>query len=106
MAVIDLDIQHLAELARIHLTEDEIARFGEQIREILGYVAQLQAIETEGVAETAQVTGLMNVLRDDQQTERIANSEQQIEALRKRREELLAAVAEKEADMVKVPAIL
>ena len=105
MAVIDLDILHLAELARINLTKDEVMRFHEQIGGILGYIDQLQAIETAGVEETAQVTGLVNVLREDLDEDsgfRIQDSEE----LQKRREELLAAVPETEAEMVKVPAIL
>jgi aspartyl-tRNA(Asn)/glutamyl-tRNA(Gln) amidotransferase subunit C len=105
MAKVTIDIAHLANLARVNLTEDEAARFGGELERVLGYVDQLQNIETGGVAETAQVTGLVNVLREDND-ERLAISDKQLEGLQKRREKFLAAVPEKEQNMVKVPAIL
>lgn len=59
------EVEHIAHLARIELTEDEKARFREQMSSILDYVDLLNEVDTEGVEATAQVTGLENVYRED-----------------------------------------
>ena len=48
-------IRHLEMLARIDLTADERGRLSEQLDRIVGYVEQLQEIDTEGVAPTSAV---------------------------------------------------
>ena len=59
------EVLHVARLARLDLTPDEVALFQGQLSEILQYVGQLQAVDTSGVPETSQVTGLTNVTRED-----------------------------------------
>ena len=59
------DVQKVAQLARIELSEEEVAKFQTQMSDILSYVEQLQQVNTEGVDVTAQVTGLENVSRQD-----------------------------------------
>ena len=49
----DIDVQKVAMLARIRLTEDEAAELGPQLTEILGYVDQLAAVNTDGITPTA-----------------------------------------------------
>ncbi len=56
----------LARLARLDLTEDEVEKFRLELSEILQYVEQLQAVDVSGLAPTNQVTGLTNVMRDDE----------------------------------------
>jgi aspartyl-tRNA(Asn)/glutamyl-tRNA(Gln) amidotransferase subunit C len=58
-------VQHIAELAKLKLTEDEIARMTEQLSAILDYAARLQALDTEAIPPTASVVPLRNVMRDD-----------------------------------------
>lgn len=58
-------VEHIAKLARLELTDDELNKYGEQISAVLGYIDQLQEVDVVGVEPTAQVTGLVNVLRDD-----------------------------------------
>lgn len=60
------DILKLARLARLHLNDDEIEKFRDEISAILGYVQQLQKTDTKGVEPTYQVTGLKNVTRPDE----------------------------------------
>ena len=58
------DIEHLATLARIELSEEEIAKLGEEFTAILGYVEQLNDILAD--AEEEKEVGLhYNVLRED-----------------------------------------
>jgi aspartyl-tRNA(Asn)/glutamyl-tRNA(Gln) amidotransferase subunit C len=59
------DVLKLARLARLTLTDDEIAEFTEEISAILQYAEQLQKVDVEGVMPTFQVTGLTNVMRQD-----------------------------------------
>lgn len=59
------DIRKLAHLARIELTDEEVADFTKELGTILQYVEQLQAVDVTGLKPTEQVTGLKNVMRDD-----------------------------------------
>ncbi len=59
------DVLKLARLARLSLSEDEIQEFRAQISEILQYIEVLQKADVAGLQPTAQVTGLVNVMRDD-----------------------------------------
>lgn len=61
------DILKLARLARLHLTDEEIAKFAKEISAILGYVEQLQNADLDNLEPTSQVTGLKNVMRDDEE---------------------------------------
>lgn len=59
------EIQHIAQLARLGLREGEAERFARQLSDILGYVKQLEEVDTDNVEPTSQVTGLENVSRKD-----------------------------------------
>ena len=60
------DILKLSRLARLHLSDEEVAAFREEISTILGYVEQLQNVDLNGLEPTSQVTGLTNVTRPDE----------------------------------------
>lgn len=60
------EVAHVALLARLGLSEDERARIGSQLGAILEAIQALQQVDVEGVPETAQVTGLVNVWREDE----------------------------------------
>lgn len=49
------DVQRIAELARVELSEDELELFTRQLGDILTYVEQIRALDTTGVAPTSQV---------------------------------------------------
>jgi len=59
-------VRHVAELARLELSDDEVRRYTVDLVTILGYVEQLNQLNTEGVAETTHPLPLCNVLRDDE----------------------------------------
>ena len=59
------DVAHVALLARIGLSVDEQERLRAQLEAILDHIRALDAVGIEGVRETAQVTGLVNVWRED-----------------------------------------
>ncbi len=55
----------MAKLARIGLSEEEAARMAVEIGRIVGFVEQLQAVDITGIEPTDQVTGLVDVWRED-----------------------------------------
>jgi aspartyl-tRNA(Asn)/glutamyl-tRNA(Gln) amidotransferase subunit C len=59
------DVQHLAQLSSLQLSDTEVADLQIDIQSILKYVEQLSTLDTTGVEPTYQVTGLSNVWRDD-----------------------------------------
>lgn len=59
------EIEHVAKLARLELTEEEIIKYGEQLSAVLAYIDQLKEVDVAGVEPTAQVTGLQNAWRED-----------------------------------------
>lgn len=59
------DVKKVAGLASLPLTGEEITLFIVQLSAILDFISKLQKIDTHGVQETSQVTGLENVLRED-----------------------------------------
>lgn len=59
------EIEHIADLARLALSEEELDLYGNQLSGVLDYIDKLQEVDTTNVEPTAQVTGLFNVLRED-----------------------------------------
>lgn len=63
--ITEAEVKKVASLARLDLTEKEVATYTEQLSAILGYVGELQSVDTENIRLTSQVTGLSNVMRED-----------------------------------------
>lgn len=59
-------VRHIAKLARLRLTENEVERFTTELTAILGYIDMLSEVDTKNVEPAAQVTGLSNALRADE----------------------------------------
>jgi aspartyl-tRNA(Asn)/glutamyl-tRNA(Gln) amidotransferase subunit C len=72
-------VRHVAKLARISLTDAEVAKFTPQLSQVLDYVEILKEVDTKDVPETSQVTGLKDIFQKDE-----------IERSKASREELLA----------------
>lgn len=66
MSEVEVNIDHIAKLARLELTSEEHEQFKRQISEILDYVQQLQEVDVEGVEPTAHATHVVNIIRADQ----------------------------------------
>lgn len=58
-------VEHIARLARVGLSEEDVDQFSEQLSEILEYFEQLSQVDTEGVPPTAHTLPLHNVMRGD-----------------------------------------
>ena len=59
------EVQHVARLARLHLTDEEAERMREQLDAILAYIDKLRGLPVDGVEPTAHAVPLVNVMRDD-----------------------------------------
>ena len=62
---VEIDIEHVARLARLALTDEEVERLGAQLNAILEAVGKVSELDLEGVEPTSHVVDLTNVLRED-----------------------------------------
>jgi len=60
------EVEHIAELAKLSLTDEEREKFGEQLSAILKYAEVLQRLDTEAIPPTATVLPLRNVMVADE----------------------------------------
>ena len=60
------EVLHIARLARVGLSEEDIDRLCEQLSHLLEHFEVLQKVDTEGVPPTAQPIALQSVMRDDE----------------------------------------
>lgn len=88
------DVEHVAHLARLGLTDEELGRLEGQLNHILDQYAILATVPTDHIAPTAQTIELENILRDD-----VARASMDPE-------DVLANAPAREGDFVFVPAIL
>jgi aspartyl-tRNA(Asn)/glutamyl-tRNA(Gln) amidotransferase subunit C len=59
------DVEHVARLARLELTEEEKILFAGQMGDILGYVEKLKELNTEGILPTSHAVPMENAFRED-----------------------------------------
>ena len=88
------DVEHVAYLARLGLSDEELARLEGQLNHILDQYAILATVPTDHIAPTAQTIELENILRDD-----VAGPSLPVEAV-------LANAREHDGSSIVVPAIL
>jgi aspartyl-tRNA(Asn)/glutamyl-tRNA(Gln) amidotransferase subunit C len=88
------DVEHVAHLARLGLTDDELERLEGQLNHILDQYAVLASLPTDHIAPTAQTIELENILRDD-----VPRTSLPVDAV-------LANAAEHDGSSIVVPAIL
>jgi aspartyl-tRNA(Asn)/glutamyl-tRNA(Gln) amidotransferase subunit C len=66
MAITRDEVLHVARLARLELSEDEVARFGEQLSAILDAVSKVSELDLDGVPPTAHPLEIANAWADDE----------------------------------------
>jgi aspartyl-tRNA(Asn)/glutamyl-tRNA(Gln) amidotransferase subunit C len=88
------EVLHIARLARVALTEDEITRMSEQLSNLLEHFEVLQRVDTEGVPPTAQSVTLQSVMRKDEVAPSLPP------------EDVLANAPRREGDYFRVRAVL
>ncbi|MFQ5382772.1 MAG: Asp-tRNA(Asn)/Glu-tRNA(Gln) amidotransferase subunit GatC [Dehalococcoidia bacterium] len=75
MAVTRDDVLHLALLARLSLTEEEVSRLSTELSAILDHFTTLSEVDTDSVPPTAHALPLANVMRDDEVEPSLPRSE-------------------------------
>jgi aspartyl-tRNA(Asn)/glutamyl-tRNA(Gln) amidotransferase subunit C len=58
-------VRHVAKLARLSLSDDEVAMFTGQMADILAYVEKLNELDTDGIVPTSHAVPMENAFRDD-----------------------------------------
>jgi aspartyl-tRNA(Asn)/glutamyl-tRNA(Gln) amidotransferase subunit C len=91
---VEIDIEHVARLARLQLTDEEKARLREQLGAILEAAAKVSEVATDDVPPTAYAIARSNVLRPDEITPSLTT------------EEVLSNAPEVEDDRFKVPRVV
>lgn len=72
-----LDIEYIARLARLKLTDQEKKRFSRQLTSVLDHVEKLKELDLQGVPPTFQTTGITDGVREDRvEAERVLTSEE------------------------------
>lgn len=89
------DILHLAKLSNLQLTDAEISALQQDVTNIVGYISQLDELDTTGVEPTYQVFEMENVWREDEVKPQDAS-----------REQLLNLAPASRQDMIQVPKVL
>ncbi|OZS76748.1 Asp-tRNA(Asn)/Glu-tRNA(Gln) amidotransferase GatCAB subunit C [Tetzosporium hominis] len=88
------EVRHVAHLARLAITEEEVEHFTEQLAKIVQFADKLNELDTTNVEPTTHVLPLENVLREDKS---VAGLDRDL---------MMKNVKEQEAGQVKVPAIM
>ncbi|MBI2616987.1 Asp-tRNA(Asn)/Glu-tRNA(Gln) amidotransferase subunit GatC [Candidatus Gottesmanbacteria bacterium] len=60
------EVSHVAHLARLGLSKEDLEKFQKQLSQIIEFVDELENVDTKGIEPTSQVTGLENVFREDE----------------------------------------
>ena len=94
MAIGKDEVRHIARLAHLEFTEDELAQFTQQFNSIVEYVDRLNALDTSGVEPMSHVAGGLDALRDDRLVPSVP------------RDEALAGAPESERGLFKVPKVI
>ena len=68
-------VEHIAKLARLNLTSDEIEKYTRELTVILTYIDQLQAVNTDGVEPQNQFIRAENVFREDKPAQSLDRAE-------------------------------
>ncbi len=88
------EVLHIAALARLEISEDEVERYRQQLSDILDYAARLQALDTSHIPPTASVLPARQVLRPDEPVPGLP------------RQTLLGGAPQTEDDQFRVPPVL
>lgn len=87
-------VKHVAHLARISFSEEEIEKFTNDLDKIITFAEQLNELDTENIEPTSHVLDMKNVMREDVPSEGLAV------------EDVLKNAPEHQAGQIKVPAII
>ncbi|RLQ93748.1 Asp-tRNA(Asn)/Glu-tRNA(Gln) amidotransferase subunit GatC [Falsibacillus albus] len=88
------EVKHVAHLARLEFSEQEVEKFTNQLDAIIGFAEQLNELDTSSVEPTSHVLDMKNVMREDKPTKGLP------------REEVLKNAPDHQDGQVRVPSVL
>jgi aspartyl-tRNA(Asn)/glutamyl-tRNA(Gln) amidotransferase subunit C len=88
------DVEHVARLSRLALSDAEIEKMREQLAAILAHIDTLRALDTEQVEPTSHAVPMENVMREDEPTPSLPQ------------DAMLANAPDRSADFFRVPRII
>lgn len=91
------EVEHIAKLARLGLSDKEKGKYSKELSVILDYFEKLKEVDTEKIEPTSQATGLTNIFREDENPHQV-----DIEKIKK----MLGQAPEREDNFVKTKPIL
>jgi len=91
------EVKHIASLARIGISDEEVKKFQKDLGAILDYVKELEGVDTKDIEPANHVTGAENVMREDEAPR---------EASQDKKQKLIEAAPHKKDGYVKTKAIL
>lgn len=75
MKISDKDVRHVAKLAELEFSDEQVKKITPQLDRILEHVARVSAVDTDGVKSTAHVLDVKNVFRDDKPSGTVSQKE-------------------------------
>lgn len=66
MKITPQEVSHVANLARLHMSQEEVEEMTRQLDDILTYVAKLNELDTEGIVPTTHTISIVNAFREDE----------------------------------------
>lgn len=90
------EVQHIAKLARLGLSEKEIKKFQKELSLILDYIKKLEEVDISKIEPTSHAVGIKNVTREDKEKEKV----------KRKNEKLLELAPETKNNYLKVKSIL
>lgn len=75
MKIDEAQVRHVAKLAKLSLSEEEVSRFAAQLSDITEYVEKINEMETDGVEPAEHIAGIKNVFRQDEAVAGLPRSE-------------------------------
>jgi aspartyl-tRNA(Asn)/glutamyl-tRNA(Gln) amidotransferase subunit C len=88
------EVDHVARLSRLALTDPEKERMRRELDGILSYIGKLRALDTEGVPPTSHAVPMTNVMREDEPRPSLSQ------------DEMLANAPDRSGEFVRVPKII
>jgi len=93
-------VKHIAKLVRLGITEQEQEKFQKDLSSILSFIEKLNEVDTKDVEPTAHITGLLDIIREDQ-----PRNKSEIEKNKKEQKKILENIPDKKDNAIKVKAI-
>ena len=94
MRISEDEVKHIASLAKLKLSDNEVEKYAKDLGQIAEFVEKLNEVDTKGVKPTAHILDIKNVFREDERKESFP------------REEILKNAPSKDAGCISVPKVV